>query len=96
MPATMHEGSVYEFVFWENLVRQGRHFNFFLGGAKFFFQCHRTKNWEKQHFICINLTLFIVHFLCLSFFFFFSLFAFLLSFFLFFLVGEATAPQPIK
>ena len=65
---------------------QGRHFNFFLG-AKFFFCSMPPDYWKigkKQHFICSNLTLFIV----LSFFFslffsFLSLFSFVLSFFFF-------------
>ena len=44
------------------------------------------KNWKKQHFICSNLTLFIVPFFLFSLFFsFLSLFSFFLSFFLFFL-----------
>ena len=64
---------------------QGRHFNFFLGGPifLFIFQCHRTiEKLEKQHFICSNLTLFIVPFF--SFFLlFFSFFSFFFSFLLF-------------
>ena len=65
---------------------QGRHFNFFLGAKIFlYFQCHRT-NWKKQHFICSNLTLFIVPFFFLSFFLFsFSFFFFSFFFFFFFL-----------
>ena len=67
---------------------QGRHLNFFLGGQNFFFNATGLlKNWKKQHFICSNLTLFIVPF-CL-----FSLFSFF--FFLLFPRG-ATAPQPPK
>ena len=51
------------------------------------------KNWKKQHFICSNLTLFIVPFSL--FFFFFSLFSFFLSFFSFFsfsLGGDTPSP----
>ena len=76
-------------------IYQGRHFNFYLGGKNFFiFECHRTieKLEKKQHFICSNLTLFIVPFFL--FFSFFSLFSFFLLFF-FFLGGGATAPQPL-
>ena len=61
------------------------------------------KNWKKQHFICINLTLFIVPFflftLFFSFFLFFLFFSFFLSFFLFFFFlggGRATASQPFS
>ena len=78
---------------------QGHHFNIFLGGPTFFyiFQCHRTiEKLEKQHFICSNLTLFIVpfflFFLFFSLFFLFFLFFFLFFFFLF--PWGATAPQP--
>ena len=46
---------------------------------------------KKQHFICINLTLFIVPFF--SFFFCFSLFSFFSFFFLFFSFLGGTAPQ---
>ena len=56
-------------------------------GAKFFLFFNATgllKNWKKQHFICSNLTLFIVPFFLFSLFsLFFSLFSFFLSFFLF-------------
>ena len=41
----------------------GRHFNIFLGWAKFFLFSNATgllKKWKKQHFICSNVTLFIV------------------------------------
>ena len=81
-----------------NPNRQGRHFNFFLGGQIFFiFQCHRTiEKLEKQHFICSNLTLFIVpFFFFLSFSLFSFTFFFFLSFFLFFffLGGDAPPPQ---
>ena len=74
----------------------------FSWGPKFFyiFQCHRT-NWKKQHFICSNLTLFIVPFFFLSFFLFsFSFFFFSFFFFFFFLISVylrgATAPSPHK
>ena len=66
------------------LYTQGRHFNFFLGGQfflLFFNAIGLLKNWKKQHFICSDLTLFIVPFF-LSFFSFFSLFSFFLFFFL--------------
>ena len=68
---------------------QGRHFNFFLG-TKFFFKFFNAtgllKNRKKQHFICSNLTLFIVPFFLFSLFFsFLSVFSFFLSFFSFFL-----------
>ena len=89
--------------FWKTCaIWQGRHFNFFLGGPKFFLFFNATgllKNWKKQHFICSNLTLFIVpFFLFFSFFSFLSFFSFFLSFFLFFFFlgggGGATPPQP--
>ena len=81
---------------------QGRHFNFFLVGAKIFFsfQSQRTmEKLEKQHFICSNLTLFIIPFFLSFFFSFFSLFLFFLFFSFFFsfffsLGGGATAPHP--
>ena len=88
----------------ESLARyhQWRHFNFFLGGANFFFifRCHQTieKLEKKQHFICSNLTLFIVpFFLSLFFLLFFSFFFFF--FFLFFLFsfslgGDGPPLQP--
>ena len=50
-------------------ISQGRHFNFFWGHNFLYFSpCHRTiENWpKKQHFICSNLTLFMVPFLCVS------------------------------
>ena len=81
---------------------QGRHFNFFLGGAKLFFifQCHRSieKIGKKQYFICSNLTLFIVpFFLFSSFFSFFLFFLFFLSFFFFlFPWGGRRPPSPLK
>ena len=72
---------------------QGRHFNFFVGGQILFLFFHATgllKNWKKHHFICSNLTLFIVPFF-LSFFLFFSFF-FLFSFSL----GGDGPPAPLK
>ena len=67
---------------------QGRHFNFFLGDQNFFYFSMPPDYWKigkKQHFICSNLTLFIVpFFLSFFFFFFFSLFSFLFFSFLFF------------
>ena len=70
---------------------------FSLGGQNFFiiFQCHRTieKLGKKQHFICSNLTLFIVSFFLSFFFFFFSLFSFF-SFFFSFSLGERRPPSP--
>ena len=78
-------------------MNQGRHFNFFLGD-NFFFKFSMPpdsgKIWKKQHFICSNLTLFIVPFF-LSFFPFFLFFLFFFLFFFFFLFPwEATAPSP--
>ena len=80
----------------------GASFQLFFGGPKFFLFFNATgllKNWKKQHFICSNLTLFIVpFFLSFLFFLLFSLFSFFSFFFLFFLfsfsLGGATAPQP--
>ena len=66
----------------------GASFQLFLGGPKFCLFSNTTgllKNWEKQHFICSNSTLFIVPFFLFSHFFLFSLFShffFLFSFFL--------------
>ena len=65
----------------------GASFQLFLGGgAKFLFLFFNAtgllKNWTKQHFVCSNLTLFVVPFFFLSFFFFFSLFSFFSFFFL--------------
>ena len=85
-------------------VIQGRHFNFFLGGPIFYLFFNATgllKNWKKQHFICSNLTLFIVSFFLFSL---FSLFfLFLLFFFLFFLffsffffLGGRRPPAPLN
>ena len=80
----------------------GGHFNFFLGGQKFFVFFNATgllKNWRKQHFICSNFTLFWVPFF-LSFFLLFFSFSFFLFFFFFFFLGGggggATAPSPLK
>ena len=71
----------------------GASFQLFLGGQIFFKFLNATglmKNWKKQHFICGNLTLFIVpSFLSFFFFFFFSFF---LSFFFFLFPWGATAP----
>ena len=81
---------------------QGRHFHFFLGGQKKFLFFNSTgllKNWKKQHFICSNLTSFIVPFFLFLFFsLFFSFFLFFLSFFLFFffLGGGDGPPSPPK
>ena len=80
---------------------QGRHFNFFLGGKIFFYSSVPPDYWKigkKQHFICSNLTLFIVPFF-LSFFlsFFLLFFSFLFSsFFLsfFFFLGGRRPPSP--
>ena len=69
---------------------QGRHFNFFLGGQNFFKFFNATglvKNWKKQHFICSNLTLFIVPFFLFSLFFLFSFSFFFFSFFYSFSLG---------
>ena len=76
----------------------GASFQLFLGGPKiilFFNATELLKNWKKQHFICSNLTLFIVPFF-ISFFFssFFLFFLFFLSFF-FFLGGDGP-PAPLK
>ena len=80
---------------------QGRHFNFFLGDQNVFLFFNATgllKNWKKQHFICSNLTLFVVPFFLFSL---YSLFfLFFLSFFLFFLffffLGGRRPPSPPK
>ena len=77
---------------------QGRHFNFFLGGQKFFKFSNATgllKKWKKHHFICSNLTLFIVLFFLFSLFslfFLFFLFFFLFFFFFFFLFPWGRRP----
>ena len=77
-------------------IIQGRHFNVFLGGTNFFFilLCYTglLKNWRKQHFICSNLTSFIVPFFLSPF---FSRFSFFLSFFLiYFFLGGNGPPAP--
>ena len=83
----------------------GASFQLFLGGGrKFFLFFNATgllKNWKKQHFICSNLTLFIVPFFLFSLFLsFLSLFSFFLSFFSFFSFffilggGGRRPPQP--
>ena len=80
---------------------QGRHFNFSLGAKFFIYFSLPLEYWKigkRQHFICSNLTLFIVPFFFLSFFLFFSVFLFFFLFFFFsFPLGRgATAPAPIK
>ena len=78
----------------------GASFQLFLGGGQIFFLFFNAtgllKNWKKQHFICSNLTLFIVPFFLFSLFFlFFSLFSFFSFFFSFFLFPwGTTAPSP--
>ena len=66
--------------------------NFFI----FFNATGLLKNWKKQHFICSNLTLFIVPFFLFSLF--FSFFLFFLFFYLFFFFlfpgGGGDGPQP--
>ena len=78
----------------------GASFQLFLGGQTIFLFFNATgllKNWEKQHFICSNLTLFVVPFFLSFFFLFFSVF---LSFFIFFFFlgggggGVGDGPQP--
>ena len=82
------------------ITNTGASFQLFLGGAKKFLFFNATgllKNLKKQHFICSNLTLFIVPFFLFSLFLFFLFFSFFLSFFFFSfsLGGGATAPpQP--
>ena len=79
----------------KTMVRQGRHFNFFLRGPIFYiiFQCHWTiEKLKKQHFICSNLTLFIVPFFLFFSFVSFSFFFF--SFFFSFSLGRGDGPQP--
>ena len=87
------------------LLKPGASFQLFLGGKDFFYLSMPPDYWKigkKQHFICSNLTLFIVPFFLFSLFFsFLSLFSFLLSLFLFPCLGGgggggATAPQPPK
>ena len=77
-------------------TKQGRHFNFFLRGRNFILFFDATSNLEQQHFICSNLTLFIVPFF-LSFFSFFLFFLFLSFFFLSsFSLGDDCPPAPLK
>ena len=85
---------------WLASGKQGRHFNFFLG-ARIFFHFSMppdySKKLEKQHFLCSNLTLFIVPFFLFSLFLsFLSPFSFSFFFFFFFSfsLGGATAPSP--
>ena len=86
--------NVSTFSFYSRVVdswNQWRHFNFFLGGPKFIFYFSMPLDYwkigKKQHYICSNLTLFLVPFFIS----FFSFFLFSLSFCLF-LGGRATAP----
>ena len=79
----------------------GASFQLFLGGPTFFLFFNATgllKNWKKQHFICSNLTLFIVPFFLFSLFFsflsLFSFFSFFFLFFLFFFFLGGRRPQP--
>ena len=80
--------------------KAGASFQLFLGeGQKFFLFFNATgilKNWKKQHFICSNLTLFIIPFFLFSSFFLFFLFflSFLSFFFFFFFLGERRPPSP--
>ena len=76
---------------------QGRHFNFFSEGQifkKFFNATRLLKNWKKQHFICSNLTLFIVPFFLSLFF--FSFFSFFIFSFFYFSFGGDGPPAPLK
>ena len=69
--------------------KPGASFQLFLGGQNFFLFLNATrllKNWKKQHFICSNLTLFVVPFFLFSSFFLFFLF--------FFFLGGRRPPQP--
>ena len=71
----------------------------FSWGAKFFLFFNATgllKNWKKQHFICSNLTLFIVPFFHSFFFSFFFFFLFFLFFSFFFFLGGRRPPAPLK
>ena len=78
-------------------MQAGASFQLFLGGGQILFRFFNAtgplKNWKKQHFICSNLTSFIV-----PFFLFFSFFLFFLCFFLFFFfsfsLGGRRPPQP--
>ena len=74
------------------LSHSGASFQLYLGGPNFFLFFNATgllKNWKKQHFICSNLTLFIV-----PVFLFFLFFFFLFFLFFFFLGGGGDGPQP--
>ena len=85
----------------------GASFQLFLGGGGgqifflFFNSTGLFKNLKKQHFICSNLTLFIVPFFLSFFFLFFSFFSlfflFFLSFFsfFFFFLGGNGPPAPL-
>ena len=74
--------------------------SFSWGGQKFFSNATGLlKNWKKQHFICSNLTLFIVPFFLFSLFSLSFLFFLFFSFFFFFFSfslggGGATTPAP--
>ena len=71
-------------------ISAGASFQLFLGGQKIFLFFNATgllKNGKKQHFICSNLTLFIV-----PFFLFFSFFS--LFFLFFFFLGGRRPPSP--
>ena len=79
---------------WIRIEKPGASFQLFLGGQNFFLFFNVTgllKNWKKQHFICSNLTLFIVPFFLFSLFFLFFVSFFFFSFFL-----GATPPSPPK
>ena len=69
----------------------GASFQLFLGGTIFFNFSMPPENWKKQHFICSNLTLFIVPFFLFFFFFFFSF-----SFTFFFFLGGRRSSSPLK
>ena len=80
-------------------------FQIFLGGGQIFFYFSMPPDYwkigKKQHFICSNLTLFIVpFFLFSSFFSFFLFFLFFLTFFFFFSLGGGGGgdgpPAPLK
>ena len=77
------------------VIWAGASFQIFLGGPNFFKFFNATgllKNWKKQHFICSNLTSFIVPFFLFLFFSLFSSFFFFLFFF--FLEGWRGPPAP--
>ena len=85
---------------WGTLHLSGASFQLFLGGPKFLSFFNATwllESWKKQHFICSNLTLFIVPFF--HFFLFFSFFAFFyFSFFFSFFIFPwgRRPPSPLK